>query len=133
MSCTQDGAHILYEHEHLLDPTVKVGDKVTAGQKIGVVSDYNPHWKAKGLGVIETGVFFSKKGSNAPWHACLSSFLDPTKKSAMLATLSSAFAAWEAEVGDTTLYEEAKMSPVGCYTTEEMTDSNDRNIENNGG
>jgi hypothetical protein len=51
----------------------------------------------------------------------------------MLATLSSAFAAWEAEVGDTTLYEEAKMSPVGCYTTEEMTDSNDRNIENNGG
>jgi hypothetical protein len=133
MSCTQDGAYILYEHEHLLDPTVKVGDKVTAGQKIGVVSDYNPHWKAKGLGVIETGVFFSKKGSNAPWHACLSSFLDPTKKSAMLATLSSAFAAWEAEVGDTTLYEEAKMSPVGCYTTEEMTDSNDRNIENNGG
>jgi hypothetical protein len=133
MSCTQDGAAILYEHEHLINPMVKVGDKVTAGQKIGIVSDYNPNWKAKGLGIIETGVFFSKKGSNAPWHACLSSFLDPTKKSAMFATLSSAYAAWEAEIGDTTLYDEAKMSPLGCYTKEEMTDSNDRNVSNNGG
>ena len=133
MSCMQGGAYVLYEHEHLLNPTVKVGDKVTAGQKLGIVSDYMPHWKAKGLGVIETGVFFSKKGSNAPWHACLSSFLDPTKKSAMLATLSSAFAAWEAELGDNTLYDEAKMSPVGCYTTAEMTDSNNKNTSNNGG
>ena len=133
MSCMQGGAYVLYEHEHLLNPTVKVGDKVTAGQKLGIVSDYNSNWKAKGLGVIETGVFFSKKGSNAPWHACLSSFLDPTKKSAMLATLSSAYAAWETELGDTTLYDEAKMSPVGCYTTAEMTDSNSSSSSNNGG
>ena len=133
MACMQGGAYILYEHEHILNPTVKVGDKVTAGQKLGIVGDYNPHWKAKGLGVLETGVYFSKKGSNAPWHACLSSFLDPTKKSAMLATLSSAFAAWETELGDNTLYDEAKMSPVGCYTTAEMTNSNDKNTSNNGG
>ena len=133
MACMQGGAYVLYEHEHILNPTVKVGDKVTAGQKLGIVGDYNPHWKAKGLGVLETGVFFSKKGSNAPWHACLSSFLDPTKKSTMLATLSSAFAAWEAELGDNTLYDEAKMSPVGCYTTAEMTDSNNKNTSNNGG
>ena len=133
MKCMQGGAYVLYEHEHILNPTVKVGDKVTAGQKIGIVGDYNPHWKAKGLGVLETGVFFSKKGSNAPWHACLSSFLDPSKKTALLATLSSAFAAWEAELGDSTMYDEAKMSPVGCYTTAEMTDSNNKNTSNNGG
>jgi hypothetical protein len=133
MACMRGGAYILYEHEHILNPTVKVGDKVTAGQKIGIVGDYNPHWKAKGLGILETGVFFSKKGSNAPWHACLSSFLDPSKKTALLATLSSAYAAWEAELGDNTLYDEAKMSPVGCYTTAEMTDSNNKNTSNNGG
>jgi hypothetical protein len=133
MACMQGGAYILYEHEHILNPTVKVGDKVTAGQKIGIVGDYNPHWKAKGLGILETGVFFSKKGSNAPWHACLSSFLDPSKKTALLATLSSAYAAWEAELGDNKLYDEAKMSPVGCYTTAEMTDSNNKNTSNNGG
>jgi hypothetical protein len=133
MKCMQGGAYILFEHEHLLNPTVKVGDKVTAGQKLGVVSDYNPHWKAKGLGVIETGVFFSKKGSTKPWHSCLSSFIDPSKKSAMLATLSSAFAAWETERGDSTFYDEAKMSPVGCYTTAEMTDNNSSTSSNNGG
>ena len=133
MKCMQGGAYILFEHEHLLNPTVKVGDKVTAGQKLGVVSDYNPHWKAKGLGVIETGVFFSKKGSTKPWHACLSSFIDPSKKSAMLATLSSVFAAWETERGDTSFYDEARMSPVGCYTTAEMTDNNSSTSSNNGG
>ncbi len=56
MKCTQGGAYILYEHEHVLNPSVKVGDKVTAGQKIAIASDYNQHWKAKGLGMIETGV-----------------------------------------------------------------------------
>lgn len=124
MACMQGGAYILFEHEHVLNPSVKVGDKVTAGQKIAIASDYNPYWKAKGLGILETGVFFSKKGSTAPWHACLSSFIDPSKKTAMLATLSKAFAAWEAERGDSTFYNEGAMSPVGCYTTEEMTDSN---------
>lgn len=132
MSCMQGGAYILFEHEHLLNPTVKVGDKVTAGQKLGIVSDYNQYWKAKGLGVIETGVFFSKVGSNKPWHACLSSFIDPSKKSAMLATLSSAYAAWETERGDSTLYDEAKMPIVGCYVVTEMTDNNKSDSSNGG-
>lgn len=124
MSCMQGGAYILFEHEHVLAHSVKVGDKVTAGQKIAIASDYNPHWKAKGLGIIETGVFFSKKGSNAPWHACLTNYLDPSKKSAMLSTFSKALAAWETERSDSSLYNESAMSPVGCYTTEEMSDSN---------
>ena len=132
MACMQGGAYILFEHEHLLNPTVKVGDKVVAGQKLGIVSDYNPHWKAKGLGVIETGVFFSKKGSTKPWHACLSKFLAPAKKVAMLATLSSAYAAWESERADSTLYNEGAMPIVGCYTTAEMTDSNKSDQSNNG-
>jgi len=124
MACMQGGAYILFEHEHVLSPSVKVGDKVTAGQKIAIASDYNPHWKAKGLGVLETGVFFSKKGSTAPWHACLTSYLDPSKKAAMLSTFSKALAAWETERADSTLYDETAMSPVGCYTTAEMTDNN---------
>jgi len=132
MKCTQGGAFVLFEHEHLLNPTVKVGDRVSAGQKLGVVSDFNPHWKAKGLGVVETGIFFMKKGSNKPLHACLSLFIDPSKKSSMLSSLSSAFAAWESELNDTTVYDEAKMSPVGCYTNSEISDSNNSNVVNNG-
>lgn len=119
-ACMQGGAYILYEHEHVLNPSVAVGDKVTAGQRIAIVSDYNPHWKSKGLGILETGVFFSKKGSTSPWHSCLTQFLDASKKTAMLATLSKALAAWESERGDSALYNEAAMSPVGCYTTAEL-------------
>ena len=132
MKCTQGGAFVLFEHEHILNPTVKAGDKVTAGQKIGIVGDYNPHWKAKGLGVVETGIFFTRKGSNKPLHACLSMFIDPSKKTSMLSSLSSAFAAWESELNDSTVYDEAKMSPVGCYTNSEISDSNNSNIVNNG-
>ena len=125
-TCLPGGiASILFEHEHLISPTVKVGAKVKAGQQIGTVSDYNPHWKAKGLGMIETGVFFSKNdNSGKPWHACLANYLAPAKKASMLAVLTSVQKAWIAERGDPTLYDLAAQNPVGCLTTVDITDSN---------
>ena len=123
--CTTGGAPILFEHEHLINPTVKVGDKVRAGQQIGTVSDYNPNWKAKGLGMIETGVFFSKNdGSGKPWHACLANYVAPSKSASMLAVLTSIEQAWIAERNDPTLYNLAAQNPVGCLTTDDITDSN---------
>lgn len=125
MACTPGGTPILFEHEHLLNPTVKVGDKVTAGQKLGTVSDFNPHWKAKGIGIIETGVFFSKNdNSGKPWHACLANYLAPAKKASMIATLTSIENAWVAERGDSSLYNLGAQNPVGCLTQDDITDSN---------
>jgi hypothetical protein len=63
--CRDGAASVLVEHEHLLNPTVQEGDRVRAGQQLGTVSDYNPHWKAKGLGVIETGIFFIRAPTQA--------------------------------------------------------------------
>jgi hypothetical protein len=124
-SCMPGGASILFEHEHLINPTVKVGDKVSAGQKIGTVSDYNSNWKAKGLGMIETGVFFSKNdNSGKPWHACLANYLDPAKKASMLAVLTSVESAWIAERNDPSLYSLGAQNPVGCLTQDDITDSN---------
>jgi len=125
-TCLPGGiASILFEHEHLINPTVKVGAKVKAGQQIGTVSDYNPHWKAKGLGLIETGVFFSKNdNSGKPWHACLANYLAPSKRASMLAVLTSIEQAWIAERNDPTLYNLAAQNPVGCLTTDDITDSN---------
>jgi hypothetical protein len=123
--CVGNAASILFEHEHLLNPTVKVGDKVTAGQQIGVVSDFNPHWKAKGIGIIETGVFFSKGSSdNRPWHACLANALDPSKAAGLLSTLSSIEQGWMTVRGDTSLYSLSAQNPIGCLTTADITDSN---------
>jgi biotin carboxyl carrier protein len=124
-ACMTGGASILFEHEHLINPVVKVGDKVKAGQQVGTVSDYNPHWKTKGLGVIETGIFFSKNDSSGkPWHACLANYLAPSKRASMLAVLTSIEQAWIAERNDPTLYNLAAQNPVGCLTTDDITDSN---------
>lgn len=123
-ACSGSAAAILFEHEHLINPTVQVGSKVTAGQQLGVVSDYNPNWKAKGMGVLDVGVFFSKKGSTQPWHACPSNFLAPAKKDALLATLASIQNAWIAQRGDPSLYNLAAQNPVGCLTASDITDSN---------
>jgi hypothetical protein len=123
-ACVKGGAPVLFEHEHLIAPLVKVGDVVSAGQRIGTVSDYNPYWKAKGMGMIETGVFFMKNDSTGrPWHACLASSLSAGTRDSMLATLTSIENAWNAERADPTLYSLAAQNPVGCLTSEDITDA----------
>ena len=114
-------ATVLFEHEHLINPTVKVGDKVKAGQQIGTVSDFNQHWKAKGFGTIEIGVLFVKKGSNKSWHACLGNYLAPAKRDSMLAVLTSVQMAWMAELSDPTLYDLGAQNPVVCLTNDDNT------------
>ena len=118
---TGNWATVLFEHEHLINPMVKVGDKVKAGQQIGTVSDYNQHWKAKGFGMIEIGVFFVKKGSNKSWHACLGNYLAPAKRDSMLAVLTSVQMAWMAELSDPTLYDLGAQNPVVCLTNDDNT------------
>ena len=124
MACMTGGAPILFEHEHLISPLVKVGDKVRAGQRLGTVSDYNSSWKAKGMGMIETGVFFAKAGSNVPWHACLANYLAPSKKSSMTNVLTSIENGWIAVRNDPGLYSLAAQNPIGCLTQDDITDSN---------
>lgn len=118
--CVNGQSLVSFEHEHVINPVVTVGQKVTAGDVLATVSDYNPHWKAKGLGVVEIGILFIKKNSNQAWHACVSSFLDPAKKSAMVQAMESAMAAWESEHSDPTVFDERAMPIAGCYTTEEI-------------
>ncbi len=119
------GGSILFEHEHLINPLVKLGDTVKAGQRIGTVSDYNPNWKAKGMGMIETGVFFMKNdNSGKPWHACLANYLAPSKAASMLSTLTAIEQGWMSVRGDSSLYNLSAQNPVGCLTQSDITDSN---------
>lgn len=126
--CSGEQAAVLFEHEHVLSPRVKVGSKVKAGQVIATVSDYNPHWKDKGFGMVETGVFFAKNdGAGRPWHACPSRFLAKGSKAGMLTTLRSIEQAWIAERNDPALYDLAAQNPLGCLTAGDVTDSNGGN------
>ena len=101
----------VYETEHLINPTVKVGDKVTAGQIVGEVSDFN-HGAPPGFGTVEIGVL---KGGNPPEHVCPFAYLDPSIKEEMLTKIKAFYKSWEEYLGDTALYNENEEIP-GCLT-----------------
>ena len=123
--CEHEGrAQILFETEHVMNPVVKFGDSVKAGQQLATVSDYHTDWKVLGFGVVEIGVFFAKLGSPDPWHACPMRFFAPNKRDSLLSELASIQRAWEAETGDSNLYDESSEAPTGCTTLDDFNDNN---------
>ncbi|MBI4080536.1 MAG: M23 family metallopeptidase [Candidatus Levybacteria bacterium] len=102
----------VYETEHIIHPTVKVGDKVTAGQIVGEVSDFN-HGAPPGFGTVEIGIL---KGGNPPQHVCPFAYLDPSIKADILAKINAFYKSWEDYRGDTTIYNEEMTEIPGCLT-----------------
>ncbi len=114
-TCDSAGrAPIMFETEHVIDPLVKFGDRVTAGQRIATVSDYDRNWKAMGYGLVEIGIAYNLGNDGSPWHACPSRFFAPTAKNAMLNSLTSLMTAWSTEVGNPALYAQANNPEPGC-------------------
>lgn len=110
---TEDGKiqKWIYETEHLINPVVKVGDKVTAGQIVGEVSDFN-NGAPEGYGAVEIGIL---KGGPTPEHVCPFAYLDDSVKEETFAKMRELFKSWEEYVGDTSLYDESLPIP-GCLT-----------------
>ncbi len=100
----------IYETEHLINPKVKVGDKVTAGQIVGEVSDFNSG-APEGFGTVEMGIL---KGGNPPEHVCPFAFLDESIKGETLAKIKALYTSWEDYTGDKTLYDEDSYQVEGC-------------------
>ncbi len=101
----------IYETEHVTNPLVKVGDRVTAGQVIAEVSPHNKDGSS-GLGMVEIGIL---KGGNPPSHVCPFQYLDPSIKDQLLGQLTQLFKDWEAFRSDSNLYDEREPIP-GCRT-----------------
>lgn len=101
-----------YETEHVRNPLVRVGDRVTAGQIIAEVSDWSSAGN-DGLGMVEIGLL---KGGNPPQHFCPFQYLDPSVRTQFQDQIRQFYSAWESYKGDTTLYDEASMPMVGCRT-----------------
>lgn len=119
--CSGSAAPVLIETEHVIDPIVAVGDRVTAGQRVATVSDYQSNWKQAGFGIVEVGVFFSIGGDGIPWHACPSKYLAPGARSSVLASLTSVVAAWSQE-SQKPLYANASNPEPGCFQSEDISD-----------
>lgn len=102
----------VYEVEHLVNPKVKAGDKVTAGQIVGEVSNFN-HGAPQGFGMVEIGIL---EGGQQPQHVCPFAYLDDSIKEDTLKKIASLFKSWEEYVDDQTLYN-TEATP-GCLTLE---------------
>lgn len=101
----------IYETEHVINPKVKVGDKVTAGQIVGEVSNFNSG-APPGFGMVEIGIL---KGGNPPYHVCPFLYLDPSIKESIYAKLRDHYKAWNEYKGKT-IYNESSYLVPGCLT-----------------
>jgi len=101
-----------YETEHVINPTVKIGDRVAAGQVIAEVSDYDSR-NTPGFGLVEIGIL---KGGSPPQHLCPFQYLDPSIKDTTQRNIRALYRAWETYRGQPDLYDET-VEPVGCLTT----------------
>lgn len=101
-----------YETEHIKNPTVKVGDKVTAGQIIGEVSDYDSQ-NNPGFGLIEIGILHSRTDGGAPEHLCPLNYLDPKIKDKTLSSLTKLYSAWNQYLGKE-IYKYSTFANPGC-------------------
>lgn len=109
---TNKDSQWLYETEHVINPMVKVGDTVKAGQVIAEVSTHDSQYHP-GFGLYEIGILHA---GNPPTHVCPFNYLDDSIKDTVWKNLTSFYAAWETYRGDTNLYDESKHALPGCYT-----------------
>ncbi len=100
----------VYETEHVINPKVKVGDRVMAGQIIAEVSSFDKG-APPGFGSVEIGIL---KGGNSPQHVCPFAYLDDSIKESTFTQLSALFNSWEEYIGDQTLYNDTSIP--GCLT-----------------
>ena len=106
-------SHYTYETEHVDNPTVKQGDRVTGGQVVGEVSskdsDITP-----GFGLLEIGILYT--AHDYPQHLCPFKYLDPAIKADIGKKITALHAAWETWLGQR-VYLQPFASP-GCVTEE---------------
>lgn len=109
-----EGSDLIFETEHVINVTVKQGDKVKAGDVIAEVSDYDAKNYA-GMGLVEIGVL---KAGNPPSHVCPFDYLDDSIKDDTLSKITALQKSWEEYRGDNSIYDESKVVIPGCITSD---------------
>lgn len=109
----EDGKY-LFETEHVINPKVKKGDKVRAGDVVAEVSDYETKGYA-GFGLFEIGVM-PMQNDGEPHHVCPFLYLDESIKENTLKMITALEKSWEDYRGDSTIYNESIIKTPGCET-----------------
>jgi len=107
------GSDLIFELEHVVNVSVKVGDQVRAGDIVAEVSGYDAHNYA-GMGLVEIGILRAV-GNGVPTHLCPFDYLDDSIRDVTLQRITALQQAWETYRGDASLYDESKVVVPGCY------------------
>ncbi len=109
-----DGCFAVMELEHVVQPLVRVGDRVRAGQPVAQVGPLNSQG-SQGLGLVELGIL-TGAGNGRPLHVCPYAYFAPAVREAQIGVLVQLMADWEAFAGDSSLYGEQgwRDGVVGC-------------------
>lgn len=102
----------IFETEHVINPTVKVGDMVNAGDIIAEVSDYEVQ-NSPGYGVLEIGILMP---GDRYIHICPFKYLDESIKEKTYNDLNSVYKAWN-KYRNVSFYTEDLKVP-GCISEE---------------
>ena len=102
----------IFETEHVINPRVQVGDRVTAGQHIAQASTYDAN-NFNGNGIVEFGILLKGK---PPAHLCPYTYLDDNIRDEVYTFLRSIYSSWNETPGQE-IYNEDLPVP-GCVTTE---------------
>lgn len=110
-----------YEHEHIANPTVKLGDTVKAGDVIAEVGQHVNTYQYPGYGFFEIGLYRPHSNGVGGNEDCVFKFLDPSVKKDTEAKVTAFYTAWEQYVGDTSIYDQENYASPGCAITETIS------------
>jgi hypothetical protein len=105
----------IYEMEHVINPIVKQGDRVKAGDVVAEVSDYDTK-NMPGYGLVEIGIL---KGGTPPKHICPFQYLDASIKDTVFADLTALYKGWNDYRGKAVYAYESNAIP-GCVNLDEV-------------
>jgi|GEM_PF-1295580 len=103
-----------YEHEHVVKPVVKLGDKVKAGDIIAEVGAHTNTWQYAGYGFFEIGLYRPHPNGVGGSEDCVFKFLDPSVKADIHAKATAFYKGWEDYRGDASIYNQENYFSPGC-------------------
>ncbi len=109
------GSELIFETEHVMNPVVKKGDTVKAGQVVAEVSDYDAKNFGGKYSLLDIGVL---QGGNPPQHLCLSDYLDDSIKEETLKKITALKKSWEEYRNEPNAYDESAVVIPGCISRE---------------